>query len=401
MPQFQYAVVGRGLTGSAAARHLAEQVPGVVLIGPDEPHDWASHQGVFASHYDEGRITRTIDPNEVWARLANRSIARYREIEAKSGVTFYGEKGCLISGLKTGRSQTYMANIRAAAARVGVEPVLLDDEGLKATFSYFSFPDGSDAVFEPVNAGYVSPRRLVAAQTIAAEKAGASVIRKHALSIAQKHGYAEITLEDGETVSAARVLVAAGGFTNQPGLLPDVLDMQVYGRTISLFEVSEAEAARLASMPSLIFEDEPEELGVYMLPPILYPDGKHYLKIGGDMTDILLENTDAVRDWFKSGGSPRNFDHLVGMMKRLVPSLDIKEARPVTCVTSYPHDQGVPTKYPAIGPTSAPSIFVMAGGCGAAAKSSDEIGRLGAELLVHGEIVDPAYPTADFRPRFV
>ncbi len=27
-PQFQYAIVGRGLTGSAAARHLAEQVPG-------------------------------------------------------------------------------------------------------------------------------------------------------------------------------------------------------------------------------------------------------------------------------------------------------------------------------------------------------------------------------------
>lgn len=401
MPEFQYAVVGRGLTGSAAARHLAEQFPGVVLIGPDEPQDWASHRGVFASHYDEGRITRTIDPNEVWARLANRSIARYREIEAKSGVTFYGEKGCLISGLKTGRSQAYIANIRAAAARVGVTPVLLDDEGLKATFPYFSFPESSDAVFEPVNAGYVSPRRLVAAQTIAAERAGASVIRTHARSIAQKDGYAEITLDGGETVSASRVLVAAGGFTNQPGLLPDVLDMQVYGRTVCLFEVSAEEAFRLASMPSLIFEDEPEELGVYMLPPILYPDGKHYLKIGGDPTDIPLEDTDAVRDWFRGGGSPGTVDHLVAMMKRLTPSLAIRAVKPVTCVTSYPHDHGVPTRYPAIGPTSAPSIFVMAGGCGAAAKSSDEIGRLGAELLAHGEIIDPTYPTADFTPRFV
>jgi sarcosine oxidase len=95
-PQFQYAIVGRGLTGAAAARHLAEQVGGVVLIGPDEPVDRASHDGVFASHYDEGRITRTIDPDETWARFANRSIARYRDIETRSGIGFYAERGCLI-----------------------------------------------------------------------------------------------------------------------------------------------------------------------------------------------------------------------------------------------------------------------------------------------------------------
>ncbi|MFP3701778.1 hypothetical protein SB758_40520, partial [Burkholderia sp. SIMBA_013] len=46
---------------SAAARHLAEKVDGVALIGPGEPADITSHQGVFASHYDEARITRTID----------------------------------------------------------------------------------------------------------------------------------------------------------------------------------------------------------------------------------------------------------------------------------------------------------------------------------------------------
>jgi sarcosine oxidase len=64
-------------------------------------------------------------------------------------------------------------------------------------------------------------------------------------------------------------------------------------------------------------------------------------------------------------------------------------------VTSY-----TPTSYPAIGWTAHRSIAVMAGGCGAAAKSSDEIGRLGAELLLNGEIVDSAY-SADFGPRFL
>ncbi len=84
--RFKFLVVGRGMMGAAAARYLALQGDGVAVIGPDEPKDWANHQGVFASHYDEARITRTIDSNPVWARLANRSIARYGEIAAESAL---------------------------------------------------------------------------------------------------------------------------------------------------------------------------------------------------------------------------------------------------------------------------------------------------------------------------
>lgn len=41
---FRYIVVGRGMMGAAAARHLAETVDGVALIGPGEPADIKSHQ---------------------------------------------------------------------------------------------------------------------------------------------------------------------------------------------------------------------------------------------------------------------------------------------------------------------------------------------------------------------
>ncbi len=393
-PQFEYAVVGRGLTGAAAARHLAEQVAGVVLIGPDEPVDRATHDGVFASHYDEGRITRTIDPDETWARLANRSIARYRDIEARSGVQFFSERGCLISGLASGRSQRYMADIRDAAARLGVAYQRLDDAGLDAVFPYFSFPSGSDAVFEAKGAGHVSPRNLVAAQTRLASLAGATVLRERVATIRPSPGSADIVLADGSSVRAAKVLVAAGGFTNQRGLLPEPLDLKVYGRTVTFFEVDAAEASRLEKMPSLIFEPEDIMLGIYMLPPIRYPNGRFYLKIGGDTVDIPLETEADVRAWFKTTGDADARAHLIRNMSGLVPDLVVRGIHTESCVTSY-----TPTGYPAIGWTSAPSIAVMAGGCGAAAKSSDEIGRLGAELLLHGRIVDTAYG-ADFTPRF-
>lgn len=394
-PQFQYAIVGRGLTGAAAARHLAEQVPGVVLIGPDEPADRATHDGVFASHYDEGRITRTIDPDENWARFANRSIARYRDIEARSGVHFFSEKGCLVSGLTTGRSQDNMASVRDSASKLGVDVERLDKAGLAQKFPYFSFPEGSDAVFEATGAGYVSARNLVAAQTRLTELAGGTVIRQQVEAIRQKEDHAEIVVATGDVVTSAKVLVAAGGFSNKPGLLPDPLDLNVYGRTVTFFEVDEAEAERLSAMPSMIFKPEDVMLGVYMLPPIRYPNGRFYLKIGGDIVDIPLKTDADVRNWFKTPGDADAREHLIRNMGDLVPGLKVSGIHTESCVTSY-----TPTGYPAIGWTSASSIAVMAGGCGAAAKSSDEIGRLGAELLLHGRIIDQAY-RADFEPRFL
>ncbi|MDO6963525.1 NAD(P)/FAD-dependent oxidoreductase [Rhizobium alvei] len=393
--QQTFAIVGRGMMGAAAARHLAESGASVVLIGPDEPVERQHHQGVFASHYDEGRITRTIDPDETWARLANRSIARYRDIEARSGISFFGEKGALISGLTTGRSQQYVANIRDAARRLNAVTSDLDDRGLADIFPYFRFPEGSDAVFEPQSAGYISPRRLVAAQSILAEKAGARIVSDYAVGLKARPSGVTVETSAGELIEVDRVLLAAGGFTNRPGLLPEPLDLKVYGRTVVFFEVDEAEADRLSAMPSLIYEPEDIMAGIYMLPPIRYPDGRIYLKIGGDPTDIPLETDKDRRDWFRTDGDPAARDHLIANMGDLVPGLAVRSISSTSCVTSY-----TPTGYPAIGWTSEARIGVLTGGCGAAAKSSDEIGRLGAELLLHGRIVDEAYQ-ADFAPRFV
>ena len=86
--RFKSIVVGRGMMGAAAARYLALSGDGVAVIGPDEPKDWSRHHGVFASHYDEARITRTIDSNPIWARracsAANRSTTQWAAWRSKS-----------------------------------------------------------------------------------------------------------------------------------------------------------------------------------------------------------------------------------------------------------------------------------------------------------------------------
>lgn len=173
---FKYIVVGRGMMGAAAARHLAENTEGVALIDSGEPADIKSHPGVFASHYDEARITRTIDGDADWALLANRSIARYADIAARSGVEFYAPVGCLMVGPERGGDNPFIDNVCEAAARLRVFTEMLDDAGLKSGFPYFSFEPGCEGVFEKDNAGYVNPRALVKAQSVLADKAGVTLI---------------------------------------------------------------------------------------------------------------------------------------------------------------------------------------------------------------------------------
>ncbi|SFB48621.1 sarcosine oxidase [Rhizobium sp. NFR07] len=384
--RFKYIVVGRGMMGAAAARHLSQWTDGVALIGPDEPADASRHQGVFASHYDEARITRTIDPNPVWARLANRSIARYRQIEAESGIDFYHPVGCLIVGPARSSGHSYIGGVCSAAAGLGVDVEMLSDEQLADRFSYFGFEPGCEGVYQGNDAGHINPRALVAAQSVIAEKQGVSRIGEVVVSVREGHGGAVVTTAEGNTYEADRVLLAAGGFSTAEGLLPRQVEMSVYARTVTFFHIPDEELPKFSGMPSLIHEPLNPRDHIYMLPPVRYPDGKVYLKIGGDQDDILVTSDHDMRAWFRSGGRETVRDHHARIMETLVPGVDRSRISTGSCVVSK-----TATGYPAIAFTDSPHIAVLTGGCGAAAKSSDEIGRLGAELIFHGEIRDDAY----------
>ncbi|MGE7368210.1 NAD(P)/FAD-dependent oxidoreductase [Neorhizobium sp. NPDC001467] len=390
---FKFIIIGCGMMGAAAARHLSLWTDGVAVIGPAEPADTASHTGVFASHYDEARITRTIDPDATWARLANRSIARYGTIAAESGIDFYAPVGCLVVGPQRHDDDlSYVGRVQKAAAALAVATEDMNDSGLVEAFPYFAFPRGSDGIFERMNAGHINPRRLVKAQTLLAERQGATVIRETVTATREGAGLVTITTAEGKTYTADKVLVAAGGFSIAERLLGARLDLKVYGRTVSFFEIDEAQMAAFAGMPSLIWRWTDAAEGIYMLPPVRYPDGRFYLKIGGDPNNVELRSEPEIRAWFRSGGRESTHRHLASVVAKLVPEVDLSRSSMAACVTSF-----TPTGYPAISMVS-DRTGVLTGGCGAAAKSSDEIGRLGAELLFHGRIEDDVYAPANGFP---
>lgn len=390
---FDFVIVGKGLMGAAAARHLSHAGASVALVGPDEPDDWQNHAGVFASHYDNARITRTIDNDPVWARLARRSIDRYPAIAEASGIDFYFEVGCLIAAPAPGGGFDYLDRVGRARDRLGVEAPLILGGDLVGRFPWFRFPEGHAGIHEARGAGYINPRALVRAQAVAAEKAGAQVIRREVVSIEESADGVLVTTSDGQAVRAGRALVAAGGFSLSAALLPKPIDLVVKARTVLFAEVGEGDLAGFRGMPSLIGAAPEQERSYYLLPPVAYADGKHYIKIGGDPTDRVLDSEAAVREWFRSGGSAAAAAHMNGLLAEAMPGFRPASTHFAPCVTAFTRHG-----YPYVGFASE-RIAVLTGGNGQAAKSSDEIGRLGACLVMNGRLDAGEYET-DFAVAF-
>ena len=368
---YKIIVIGRGLIGSAATRHLANSMDGIACIGPDEPTDRQTHHGVFASHYDEGRMTRYVDPEPEWSITAAASIQRYRAIEESSGIPFFTPAGYLGLGLP---SSDYNARCADTGTRNGAAVTRLTASDIRARFPYLCIPDDTDGLVETGTAGYISPRRMVQAQTRLAENAGATCIRQAARAVRPVSKGVEVELCDGTVVKAERALITTGAFTAACGLSPVDLGLTVFGRTTVLVRTEGEVAQTLKDMPTMI----DTATGAYILPPIRYPDGHHYLKIGiGKETDPRFTSLAALQDWFKSDGAEDDRQQFTTRLKQLIPALGTCDHWHTDTCAATQTASGLPI----IDFVKDDRIAVAVGGNGKGAKGADEWGRIAAGLV--------------------
>ena len=266
------------MMGAPCARYLAEAGAAVALVAAPEPLVKARAQGPFGSHYDTARITRRLASDPDWAQLSGRSIARYAEIEARSEQRIYREVGALMAGPEEGAMAPFMSRVHAVAE--GLAPVP-DALGTCAVWERlgFALPCGSDARFEARHAGWIDPRAMRDAQIALAQDAGARVLPQ---AVVARDG-GRVTLADGSEIEGAQVVVATGPHAGSDGLLPRSPNMTVWARTIAFARLSDRGRCRGSGSrcPRSSSCRKGGTTTSMSCPPVRYPDGHLYLKIGG------------------------------------------------------------------------------------------------------------------------
>ncbi|MGW3959574.1 NAD(P)/FAD-dependent oxidoreductase [Amycolatopsis sp. NPDC005003] len=406
---FEAVVIGAGMFGSATAKHLGRAGVDVAVVGPAEPADGTPvDRHSFGAYFDEARITRRLGWDPVWQATDSTSLDRFRAIEAESGIGFFHECGSLILMAKSIGHRTADMLSQCEADSITVERSSAGDLGRE--FPELGLPPmsgGVEGLFERKQAGYLNPRQLVRAQLALTESTGGQVVRGAVKGVAKdaRSGLWRVAVQrDGrcEEIGAERLVVAAGALTNQNDVLPAGIELalHVFTEPNLLFEVADDQLERFQAIPPVVTID-PEDSGnenmsLYLLPPIRYPDGKWYVRIGPGMQPIVRELTDTgeMESWCAAQRiTPEQYDFLSRMRSLLLPDLRPVSVREACCLIDK-----TPSRYPYLGHvTEDETLTVAVGGNGHGARGSDEIGRLAATVAL-GQPWISAVPQEVFKP---
>ncbi|MGT2462201.1 FAD-dependent oxidoreductase [Sinomonas atrocyanea] len=247
MESTEYAVIGAGLAGASTAWHLAARGHEVTVLERSTPaNDAGSSHGsarIFRYAYEDGFYTRLLQRSEEgWAELARLSG---RELITATGSVDYGAE----------RDPAALAGVLAAC---GVEHELLGAEEARGRWPQIAFD--TDVLWHP-GAGVIDAQETVMAMVGAAADHGARLETGWAAESVVRDGPAfVVTAEDGRTLRAGRVVVAAGGWLPRllgalplpEGFLGAMPHLEVRQEQAYHFPYAESPAEAPATWPTFI-----------------------------------------------------------------------------------------------------------------------------------------------------
>lgn len=367
-------IIGAGPIGSGAARHASMQGRAVTVIAPHEAT--RETHTVWSSHYDQGRITHRSARNITLAHWANQAITEYHSIESQSGISFYRPCGTLtLSASSEGFSYTQQRHQLEHDLAFQYEEYTPDELPKRFPVLAQNLPYGG--LFDGPPSGIINPRRYVAAQLACAAQYGAIRIDDVVTRLTPHHDYVTLTTHSGSEYKAQHVIVAAGAYSGLCGLLPTPITHTIKSEIVTIGEVSADTAAALADMPSMMVDcDSPVIEDAYLTPPVEYPDGKWYIKLGSNSVhDQFFESHAALTDWIRTGDRSATHQAQVALLRQLFVDLEWRSFDSLPCVITR-----TPTGLPEIQRLHARVTAVV--GCnGSLAKSGSIVGKLAVQVM--------------------
>lgn len=209
MSPSEYIVVGAGLAGAAAAWQLADRGHAVTVVERTAP---ANGEG---SSHGSARIFRYAYPSALYVGLVVRARSLWNELEQRAAARLIAPTGAVDFGEL--RDPAELARILESA---GVEHEILRRDEARARFPQFAFD--TDVLYHP-GSGVLDAQRSVEAMLDLARSTGNATVRTDwdvaSLSRVPTGGFVARSAT-GETVTGAKVVVAAGGWL--PHLLGDL-----------------------------------------------------------------------------------------------------------------------------------------------------------------------------------
>jgi sarcosine oxidase len=365
-----FLIVGNGMFGAAVARHLAPHAT-VTVVGPEARAD---RTGAYGAHHDEGRIIGDLSRDITWSEL-NR-LAR----ESVTGLDPALVTPCGALTATPADAPGYPGVAGWLRERHGADIRVLTAAAARASFPMARFGPGETILHQPA-AGHFSPRRYVALAMAAAQGNGATITPGTVLALRTSAAGAEAELGGGRRLHAGAAIVASGAFAAGSDLLSVPVALRAKSEVYAMAELDDLQAAELHAMPCITRSiSHPQLADLYVLPPIRYPDGRVYLKVGANtMTDRWLPDPASVRAWYDHGDDGDLLPAFREVLADLLPGVRVRSWHARRCADAY-----TAHRRPYIDILEPGRLIIALGGNGRGAQAADAVGLLAADLALTG-----------------
>lgn len=359
MPRLRVGVVGTGTMGAQVLWQLSKRgvdATGFETYSPGHPKGAAG---------GETRLFRTIEIEDLrYAPIVSRAHEIWAELHDATGRELRVLDGSLVMGSPSDRQ---MRTALESARRSGLPYEVYDEAELRARHPQYAMDPGDVAIWEP-NGGTIRPELTVAATAGLAEKNGAAIHRfAKVREIRETPRGVSVVTDSGES-EFDRVVVAAGGWTNE--LLPGFTALLTVRRLISAWFFAK-QAGHLDEILPFI-RTVPNYC--YGLP---VPD-RTAMKIGlGFDHHMAADRPDDVERVVR----PEELAPFQRIIGRYLPGLDPNAMRTDTYIETYTPDH---REWIGAHPDM-PRVTVLAGFSGHGFKMCPAIGEVAAQLAIDGE----------------
>jgi glycine/D-amino acid oxidase-like deaminating enzyme len=256
---FDVIIVGAGIFGASTALELQQRGYNVLVL------EAGAVPNPLASSTDISKVIRIeYSDDEPYAKLAEQARGRWLALNEQVGATLYHEVGVVMMTRHEMSPGEYEYENYHSLLRRGYQADRLNEGRVRERFPAFNADLYIDGYFHG-GAGYVESGRTVRALLSIAEERGVelrenSPVKSLNVSSGKITG---VTLNNGDNLSADRVIVAAGVWT--PYLLPE---LQPYLRVIGMpvFHLKPADESLFEPPNFAVFSADVSNSGWYGFP---------------------------------------------------------------------------------------------------------------------------------------